>query len=274
MNTNRSNRKMISYILSLLISIFLSIFIVLTITRFTVMSPQFILKQMDKTDFYNQSVITLNDEIQQETQSTGFPLEMFENYLTTEDYSTLIESQIRNAFETGDTTIDTSQFETKLNQDIEQYISENNIIINTESENAIELLKTKLVDLYKSYMTFPYLSIIINIINAYQKLYLILAIAVIILIIIASVFLYKLHSHYKSRRRYFSYALSSSGLMCLLLPGILYFGKFVDRINLSPAYFYDFFTSVFNTYLLMYVIIGLIMIVVANILAFLKIKKH
>ena len=68
-----SSRTTLSYILSLLIAIFLSILVVLTVTRFTVMSPSFLISKMDGADFYKQSVVSLNEEIQQETQSTGFP---------------------------------------------------------------------------------------------------------------------------------------------------------------------------------------------------------
>lgn len=268
-----STRKTLSYLFSLLIAIFLSIFVVLTVTRFTIMSPSYILRQMNNADFYEQSIADLNDEIQQETQSTGFPIEMFENYLNPDDYKAIIESNMKAAFENGNTEIDTTQFEQQLDQDINQYIKDNNILINTDSENAIALMKSNLVELYKSYITFPYVSIIYEVIDTYQSLYLIAAVILIVLIAIASVFLYRLYSNYKGRRRYFAYALSSSGLMCLLLPGVLYFGKFVNKINLSPAYFYDFFTGMFNSYLLIYVIIGFVMIVLANVFAYIKFKR-
>lgn len=268
-----STRKTLSYLFSLLIAIFLSIFVVLTVTRFTIMSPNYILRQMNKADFYKQSIVALNDEIQQETQSTGFPIEMFEDYLKPEDYKATMESYMKEAFTTGNAEIDTTQFEKQLDQDINQYIKDNNILINTDSENAIALMKTNLVELYKSYITFPYVSIVYQAIDTYQSLYLIVAIILIVLIVIASIFLYRLYSHYQGRRRYFAYAVSSSGLMCLLLPGVIYFGKFVDKISLSPAYFYDFFTNMFNTYLLIYVIIGVIMIVLANIFAYIKFKR-
>ncbi|MBM6880018.1 hypothetical protein H6A09_05010 [[Clostridium] spiroforme] len=271
--SHSSTRKTLSYLFSLLIAIFLSIFVVLTVTRFTIMSPNYILKQMNKADFYEQSIIALNEEIQQETQSTGFPIEMFENYLSTDEYKVIIESHMKDAFDNGTTEIDTTQFEQKLDQDINQYIKDNNILINTDSQNAIALMKSNLVELYKSYITFPYVSIVYQVIDTYQSLYLIAAAILVVLIIIASVLLYRLYSHYKGRRRYFAYAISSSGLMCLVLPGVLYFGKFVNKINLSPAYFYDFFTNMFNSYLLIYVIIGFIMIVLANIFAYIKFKR-
>ena len=51
-----SSRTTLSYILSLLIAIFLSILVVLTVTRFTVMSPGFLISKMDGADFYKQSV--------------------------------------------------------------------------------------------------------------------------------------------------------------------------------------------------------------------------
>ena len=89
-----SSRTTLSYILSLLIAIFLSILVVLTVTRFTVMSPSFLISKMDGADFYKQSVVSLNEEIQQETQSTGFPIEMFENYVDEDTAKTAMEKLI------------------------------------------------------------------------------------------------------------------------------------------------------------------------------------
>mgnify|MGYP000038901247 CR=1 FL=1 len=265
-----SSRTTLSYILSLLIAIFLSILVVLTVTRFTVMSPSFLISKMDGADFYKQSVVSLNEEIQQETQSTGFPIEMFENYVDEDTAKTAMEKYINNAFDGGETTISTTEFETKLTQDIDNYL---NIIINSESQEAISVLKSNLIDLYKSYLSFPYLALVIDVINTYDGIFLIAAAALVVLIGLASFLLYRLYSHYQGRRRYFSYALSASGLMCFALPFFIYIGKFIDKISLSPAYFYNFFTSTLNSYMLTFVIVGLVMIVLANIVAYIKFER-
>ena len=49
-----SSRTTLSYILSLLIAIFLSILVVLTVTRFTVMSPGFLISKMDGMKRYSK----------------------------------------------------------------------------------------------------------------------------------------------------------------------------------------------------------------------------
>ena len=61
----------------------------------------------------------------------------------------------------GETTINTTEFETKLTQDIDNYLTTNNIIINSESQEAISVLKSNLIDLYKSYLSFPYLALLL-----------------------------------------------------------------------------------------------------------------
>ena len=238
-----SSRTTLSYILSLLIAIFLSI------------------------------LVSLNEEIQQETQSTGFPIEMFENYVDEDTAKTAMEKYINNAFDGGETTINTTEFETKLTQDIDNYLTTNNIIINSESQEAISVLKSNLIDLYKSYLSFPYLALVIDVINTYDGIFLIAAAALVVLIGLASFLLYRLYSHYQGRRRYFSYALSASGLMCFALPFFIYIGKLIDKISLSPAYFYNFFTSTLNSYMLTFVIVGLVMIVLANIVAYIKFER-
>lgn len=274
MASKKSNsRSTLSYILSLLIAIFLSVFVVITVTRFTVMSPSFLMSKMEEANFYSQSVVSLNEEIQQETQSTGFPLEMFENYVDEATAKTTMEKYIKDAFNGGSTNIDSTEFQNKLNQDIESYLTTNNIIINSESQEAITILKGNLVDYYESYLSFPYLALLIDVINTYDNIYLFAAGGLIVLTALASFLLYRLYSHYQGRRRYFSYALSASGLMCFALPFFIYIGRFIDKISLSPAYFYDFFTGTLNSYVFTYVIVGVVMIIIANIVAYLKFDR-
>ena len=185
-----------------------------------------------------------------------------------------MKNYIENAFSTGNTDIDTTTFETKLTEDIDEYLQSANIIINSEEETAIATLKNNLINYYQTYLTIPYLDLIINLINTYNTYYYFIAIILILLILIASFILYHLHSHFRTRRRYFAYALSSTGLICLILPAFIYFGNFVGKISLSPKYFYDFVTSAINNYLLIYIIIGIVMIIIGNITAYLRFKRY
>lgn len=271
--SKRSSRSNISFLLALLLTIFISIFIVITVTKATIMNPNYLISKMESADFYQQSIVNLNKQIQQETQSTGFPLEMFENYIDEKSADKIMKSYIQTAFSTGNTKIDTSTFESSLSKDIDDYLESANIIINSEEKTAISTLKTNLIDYFKTYLTFPYLDLVINLINTYNAYYYIIAAVLVLLIIITGFILYRLYSHYRGRRRYFAYALTSSGLICLVLPGFIYFGDFVNKISLSPKYFYDFITSTINNYLIIYVIIGIIMIIAGNSIAYLKFKK-
>ena len=271
--SKRSNHTNISFLLALLLTIFISIFIVITVTRVTIMNPSYLISKMESADFYQQSIVNLNKQIQQETQSTGFPLEMFENYIDEKSADEIMKNYIQTAFSTGNTDISTTKFETKLSEDIDEYLKSANIIINSEEKTAISTLKTNLVDYFKTYLTFPYLDLVIKLIDSYNTYYYIIAAILLILIITAGFLLYRLYSHYRGRRRYFAYTLSSAGLICLALPGFIFFGNFVNKISLSPKYFYDFVTSTINNYLLIYIIIGILMIIVGNCIAYLKFKK-
>lgn len=271
--SKRKSRNNISFLLALLLTIFISSLVVTTVTRFTLMNPSYLIAKLESADFYQQSIINLNKQIQQETQSTGFPIEMFENYLDEKSANTLMKNYFENAFTTGNTSIDTSSFETKLTNDIDEYLRSANIIINSEEEVAITTLKTNLISYYQTYLTFPYLNLVINLINTYNNYYYLIAASLILLVLITGFILYRLYSHYRGRRRYFAYALSSSGIICLILPAFIYFGNFVNKISLSPKYFYDFVTSAINTYLLTYIVIGIILTIIGNIIAYLKFKR-
>lgn len=54
-------------------------------------------------------------------------------------------------FQPGNTDIDTTTFETKLTEDIDEYLQSANIIINSEEETAIATLKNNLIIYYQTY---------------------------------------------------------------------------------------------------------------------------
>ena len=134
-------------------------------------------------------------------------------------------------------------------------------------------MKTNLIDYYETYLTFPYLNVYVDVVNNFHSFYHVIVVILVLLILLAGFILYHLFSHYRGRRRYFAYSLISSGLICFILPTIIYFGNFVNKISLSPQYFYNFITSTINTYLLIYIIAGLILIASGIICAYIKIEK-
>lgn len=134
-------------------------------------------------------------------------------------------------------------------------------------------MKTNLIDYYETYLTFPYLNVYVDVVNNFHSFYHVIVVILVLLILLAGFILYHLFSHYRGRRRYFAYSLISSGLICFILPAIIYFGNFVNKISLSPQYFYNFITSAINTYLSIYIIAGLILIASGIICAYIKIEK-
>lgn len=269
----KDTRKSVAYIISLLLTIFISLSIVLTITNFTIFNENYLFSKMESVNFYQEAITNLNKQIQQETQSTGFPIEMFENYIDKNSAEDIITNHLKDALLYGKTKIDTSKFEEKLSNDIDNYLKSANIIINSEEEHAISILKTNLINYYETYLTFPSLDTCVNIINNFHSFYHVIIVILVLLILLAGFILYHLFSHYRGRRRYFAYSLISSGLICFILPMIIYFGNFVNKISLSPQYFYNFITSTINTYLLIYIITGLVIIASGVICAYIKIEK-
>lgn len=62
--SRKSSRNHLSYLLALLLTIFISIFIVLTVTNVTIMNSSYLISKMESADFYRQSIINLNKQIQ------------------------------------------------------------------------------------------------------------------------------------------------------------------------------------------------------------------
>ena len=272
MKKNKS-RTVISFILSILLAIFMTLLVILTITRFTMTSPSYLVNKLEDANYFTGSVETLNDRIQDSTQSTGFPLEMFENYVDENTATNAIKTYITNALNGEATIIDTTEFENKLNSDVDTYLTQNNIIVNTEEQEAVNAMKSDIINDYQSYMSFPAVTTIASIIAMFNHYYLIIAAVLLVLIIFSSVILYRLYHHYYYRRRFFSYSILASGWMCFIIPALLYIGGFVNRLSLTPQYFYSFVTTLLNSYLLMFIYVGIILIVLGSIFAYIKFER-
>lgn len=267
-------RKQFSFLFTFFIAFFLFVTVILSVTKFTILSSSYFLKQLDQVDYYEHTAMQVIQTMKQNAAPAGLPVDMFDNYIQGETTRTEMLQYQQAVFQNQDVSISTTELKQRLQTDIRAYATNKKITITPDMQIGIDGFIKTIEEKYVYFTQFPYLHVYVSIVNLFSKLYWIVLPVLIGLITILSFFVYRLHGGWRRRRKYYAYALIGAGLLSSALPMYMYIGQFVEKINLHPEYMYDLMVVLMRTYLFNNIVIGFVFIVVGILCAFLTIKKR
>ncbi|MEG0660813.1 MAG: hypothetical protein RR443_09585 [Anaerorhabdus sp.] len=265
-------RTVVSYLFSFFLAFFLFVIVILTTTRFTLMSSSYFMNKMDAVDYYDNTATELNRFIKNNAAPSGFPLEMFENYIKEEDIRDEMIRYEENMFEGKHTVVSVDEIRKRIVKDTDKYIIDNNIVLNPSTRLGVEDFINTIVNQYTYLTQFPYINEYVSIINLFEKVYMLSIPVLLIVSALLCLAIYKLYDSKRRRKKYYSYALIGSGLLIGTLPFYLYAVRFFERINLSPKYMYDLLVALTRTYLFVNIMVGICFILFGFMVTYLKLK--
>lgn len=273
MNKNNRLRTVISYLFTFFIAFFLFVIVLLTTTRFTIMDTTYFMNTLDDTDYYESTATELNRVIKQNAAPSGFPSEMFDNYVKEEDIREDMMQYEKQKINGEAVTISTVKIEERLQNDIDTYIKDNNISVNPSIQVGIDQFKQTIVEKY-SYMTqFPYIDMYGKVMQVFQKVFMIAVPVLLIATAVLLIFIHKMYSSRRLRRRFYAYGLIGAGLLTAALPTVLYATRFFEKVNINPEYMYRLLVTLTKNYLMINIVVGSLLIVAGVILTYVKVKK-
>lgn len=266
-------RSFISLIFTFFLAFFMFVIVLLTTTRFTIMSPANFMNKMESVDFYNNTVTELNRAIKQNAAPSGFPLEMFENYVKEEDIREDMITYTKDRIAGKNVEIPTKEFRDRLVSDTDKYIKDNNIQMTDATKKGVTSFIDTSVSKYSYLTQFPYIEYYGQVTSLFSKGFLIGLPVMLVVSGILAFLLARLHVSRRKRRRYYAYGFIGAGLLTSALPIYLYVVNFFERINLKPQYLYNLLVSLTKSYLIINIVAGLALIIVGVIITILKVKK-
>lgn len=140
-------KLLIQYILQFLFPIFLFFFIILTMLFFTVFNPKYILKTFEKCDYYTKLQNTIDEEMNNYIIQSGFDESVLNNIYPKEDLKKQVRNIVYSMYRHDTYKVDTKTVETNLKQNINEYLSTNNIVVN--DEESISKFIEKMAEVYE-----------------------------------------------------------------------------------------------------------------------------
>ena len=142
----KNKLKVLSYYISMIIlsTIVLSLSIV-TLIKFTILNENYLIKQLEKNNYYNNLYTSINEEMSYYIIQSGLEEEVLENIYTKEMVTNSVNNLIKNFYTGKKLTIDTTLLKENLNNNITNYLSKNNIVITdkNDGDNVVANIKIK-----------------------------------------------------------------------------------------------------------------------------------
>ena len=148
-------KKVISYFISIILAIFLIVSVVLIVTSNTILNCDFILSILNKNDYYGLLDTEIKSDFEGYIKQSGFDNEIFENIYSKEKLKADMENVIKATYGLETVNIDTESIKTNLENNIEKYLSENNISLNSIQQQSMQEYTGKIVEIYEKKVTHP-----------------------------------------------------------------------------------------------------------------------
>ena len=100
----------------------------------TISKPNNIIKNMQKTNYYQELYNDIKTEMSYYTNQSGFEDDILDDTFTVDEIKEETNAYIKNIYYGKETKVDTSNFENKLNKKIDAYIESENFTITNRNE--------------------------------------------------------------------------------------------------------------------------------------------
>ncbi|MBQ3414387.1 MAG: hypothetical protein IJH39_03390 [Clostridia bacterium] len=220
------------YIIAFLLIIgFVITYISLTITN-TIFSEDYILKKIDKANYYQKIYETINENFTNYTMQSGLEEYVVQDIITIEKIKTDTKLILDNFYRGTNNIIETETIKSQIDKNIEKYLEENNL--NIQDKSSISKFEDLIIEQYKNNIS-EYgnqrTNIYTKMINAKNLVNKITGIGIIIIVI--SIFIFFILC-----KRNYNFIISISGMASACLGIVFFIIKALININIDINNFY------------------------------------
>lgn len=261
-------RTVICTIVSFLLSLAFVGLTVLCVIQWSCFSRNSFYKNMSYNHYYEnvQKDITANAEAL--TIPIGLSLAVLEESIPDNAVYKDVNGYIDASFEGRTYVPNTTEMETRLEQNVRDYLTTEGITPTVEQEANLEGYITSVTKIYTDAVKMPLISVFMQARTIYNKIFPIGIAACGIFILVCLFLIIRMHHWFHRALRYVAYSTLATMLMTAIVPLVLLDSGFYKKIHLAPEYFYNFamsyISNIFETFLYLSVtwaiISGIIMV--------------
>jgi hypothetical protein len=207
---------------------------------FGVFNNNSIISKLNESNYYENVHQELQKDTEEIVQKAGFPTTVLDEVITLDRVYVGCKNYMNNTLAGKKSQIKTEKLRNKLNENINQYITKQNIRRTEKLNKGITALVSRIENEYKNRIQLQFLDYFHDNQVKFMNLMKFMIPAVIIIIGILCYFLIRMH-HYKHRGvRYITYALIASSFMTMFLSLYVMITKRYQNTEITPEYYRDF----------------------------------
>ena len=212
----------------------------------TVFSKEYMFNVMRSNSYYISLGSELKSRLEDLCDASGFEKEFADNFVKNYDLQSAVEKYI-TAFYSGDNTlVDTTSFKQQLHLAVQNYITEKNIKVSSETQTNINYFINEASEIYVTHISIPFFSMIGNYIYKLKSTLNVVAISLTVTALIITAIIFITNEYKHRRSRYMFYATAGGTLAVLVLPTIVLLSGKIKNINLADVSSYNLFVNYFN----------------------------
>ena len=247
-------RKIISYILSLALVISISASVLLCVVNINLLNVSNMKKKLSENNYYESVYNIITDACDNYIMQSGFDSTVLVDVFSKEDVETDVNGIIEYIYEGKEYNIQTEMLKIKLDQNIQNFIAQNNYIVSEENQKSIDDFEETIRDTYKK--NIEYSNETVKLITKYVKIAKkATGIIIVIMYVVVAVLAYIV---YKVNRPSIGISMVSVGILCIFVNCYSGVNVAVNNILILSKPFSNVLTSTANNILHTLFVIGII----------------
>ena len=230
-------KYIIPTIASFVLSIMLTALAYLTGTFLGLFNKDLVIDAMNKSSYYEEvNKYTLEAAIDYATPS-NLDSSIFDGVFTLQHTYNEGKSYLIASLDGKKYTIETDSIKDSLRQNINKYISEQNIAADSINNEGINIFIDDVADMYSKNLSVPFLYYYNALKKIIEQIFMIMLPVIIILSTICLVIIFKSNKWLHRNLRFISYSCLAAAIMTSIIPLTLLFTKLYAKLNITPIYF-------------------------------------
>ena len=266
-NNNMLNKKNItSYILSIFLILCFIALTILVVIKHYIFNKDNIKQQLISSNYYSELYNTTQDGFNNYILQSGFDNTILDNIITIPSITNDVNNLIDSLFAGSNITTSSDTIKNTLHTNIENYISENNFIINNETSENIKRFEDSIINVYTNNVIYSQ-DIVNKIASFIPRIQTFLNIGIIVLVILSIILVILIWILNKAS---IGISLLSSGLLLILSHFYSNINIAINNILILNKPFSTFISNLLNTVLNSLLILGITYSLIGIVIILLK----
>lgn len=240
-------QNIISLIFSFLLTILFFLLFILLGLYFGAFNEKLMKQKINESNYYNETYSVIYTKAESIIKDAGLPVSVLENAITLERVYIGGKYYVEDILAGREPRFKTDRLETVLNNNINNYLSEQHIVITEELEAGTAELTARLLQEYQRGIQFDFINSISRLKVIYLRIVMIGLPLILIFMTIIIYFLIRMHKYFHRALRYINYSvITASFLTGTIALGLLFLLKIYNKVTVKPIYYSLFLKNYFK----------------------------